>query len=218
MSNEPLPTPGTPCPGNESDWLRTAGWFGKIPALGDFVCRRLSPHFIEAWDDWLSAEIVAARQTLGPDWPQSYLQAPIWRFALMPGVIDSRHWYGILAPSVDRVGRQFPLTIAATCEVPAVEPNDWWAALVAVAMRARAPDCDAEALDAVLVGTLECQSARSIPHPREGGARGTAVTAASAGTHWSPWRPESRQFGPVLTFNGLPTGSDFLRLIQPDSG
>ena len=26
------------------------GWYGKLPASGDFVTRRLPPSFIEPWD------------------------------------------------------------------------------------------------------------------------------------------------------------------------
>ena len=31
---------------------------------------------------------------------------PIWRFVLLPGLIGSNGWAGVLMPSVDRVGRR----------------------------------------------------------------------------------------------------------------
>ena len=31
------------------------GWYGKLPASGDFATRRLPPSFIEPWDAWLNA-------------------------------------------------------------------------------------------------------------------------------------------------------------------
>ena len=40
------------------------GWFGKIPALGDFVTRHLPPSFVQPWDEWLSAELSEARLLL----------------------------------------------------------------------------------------------------------------------------------------------------------
>ena len=96
----------------------SAGWYGKVPSLGDFVTRRLPGSFVAAWDDWLQASIAASRATLGPRWQPLYLNCPIWRFALFPGACGPGAWAGVMMPSVDRVGRCFPLTIAATIEPP----------------------------------------------------------------------------------------------------
>ncbi|MBL8452331.1 MAG: type VI secretion system-associated protein TagF, partial [Zoogloea sp.] len=43
----------------------TAGWYGKLPALGDFAQRRLEQDFITGWDTWLQAVIVDSQRTLG---------------------------------------------------------------------------------------------------------------------------------------------------------
>ena len=37
------------------------GLYGKLPARGDFVTRRLDRGFVEAWDDWLQQAILASR-------------------------------------------------------------------------------------------------------------------------------------------------------------
>ncbi len=96
----------------------TPGWYGKLPTLGDFASRRLGADFIEPWDLWLGEGMAAHRETLGEAWLEAYLQSPTWRFVLTPGVVASlqpqRPLAGVLMPSVDRVGRYFPLTIAAT--------------------------------------------------------------------------------------------------------
>jgi type VI secretion system protein ImpM len=42
-----------------------------------------------------------------------YLTSPIWRFGLAPGVCGARGWGGVLMPSVDRVGRYFPMAVVA---------------------------------------------------------------------------------------------------------
>jgi len=89
-----------------------AGWYGKIPSLGDFTSRRLSSQFIETWDHWLQHAITASRAQLGEHWLDLYLTGPIWRFIVMPGICGNDMWVGILMPSVDKVGRYFPLTIA----------------------------------------------------------------------------------------------------------
>ncbi len=89
-----------------------AGWYGKLPCLGDFANRRLPSDFIEAWDAWLQRSIAASRQQLGERWLDVFLTSPMWRFALAPGVFGSEGYAGLLLPSVDKVGRYFPLTLA----------------------------------------------------------------------------------------------------------
>ena len=87
------------------------GWFGKMPAMGDFAQRRLPPEFVQGWDPWLQRGLAESRSRLGADWQELYLTFPVWRFVLPPGWFGSSGWCGILMPSVDRVGRHFPLTI-----------------------------------------------------------------------------------------------------------
>lgn len=87
------------------------GWYGKLPELGDFAQRRLPPEFIEPWDDWLQQGLQSSRAALGEAWLEYYLGAPVWRFVLLPGVIGPGGWAGVLMPSVDRVGRYFPMTL-----------------------------------------------------------------------------------------------------------
>jgi len=89
------------------------GWFGKMPNLGDFVSRRLPHEFIRGWDEWLQSGMAKARTELGAAWPARYLVAPVRRFWLAPGLLGDTSWAGVLMPSVDGVGRYFPLTIAA---------------------------------------------------------------------------------------------------------
>jgi len=89
------------------------GFYGKLPARGDFVSRNLSPAFLTPWNNWLQAAITCSRQQLGQDWLNCYLTSPLWRFALSPGVCGPEVHAGVLMPSVDRVGRYYPLVIAA---------------------------------------------------------------------------------------------------------
>jgi type VI secretion system protein ImpM len=96
-----------------------AGWYGKLPTLGDFASRRLPAAFISIWDDWLCARLAHSRAVLGEHWLDLYLTCPVWRFFTMPGALGPELpgcWAGVLMPSVDRVGRHFPLTIAAPIE------------------------------------------------------------------------------------------------------
>lgn len=101
-----------------SDVATVPGWYGKLPTLGDFASRRLEADFIEPWDLWLGEGLLAQRRTLGDGWLDAYLNSPPWRFLLAPGVLPgtdpARVLAGVLLPSVDRVGRYFPLTLAAS--------------------------------------------------------------------------------------------------------
>jgi len=90
----------------------TPGWYGKLSSLGDFAARRLPEEFKAACDPWLSQAMAGSRAELGERWLDVYLTAPVLRFALAPGVFDTRWWFGVLMPSCDNVGRYFPLLIA----------------------------------------------------------------------------------------------------------
>lgn len=92
------------------------GIYGKLPSYGDFVTRRLPTTFLEPWDQWLQESVADSRDQLGERWLETYLISPVWRFALSAGTAGQPPWAGLLMPSVDRVGRYFPLTLA--CPLP----------------------------------------------------------------------------------------------------
>ncbi len=114
------------------------GFFGKLPSHGDFLRRHVSDAFVGVWDAWLQECIAASREALGDQWLDVYLTSPVWRFGCAPGTCGPAPVIGIIVPSVDRVGRYFPLTIAA--ELPGSVD------LVAAATDAEAFFADAEQL------------------------------------------------------------------------
>ncbi len=89
------------------------GFYGKLPARGDFVCQHLPAAFTRPWDDWLARVIGASQTALGANWVAAWLEAPVWRYALAPGVAGAAAVLGLILPSVDRAGRYFPLCFAA---------------------------------------------------------------------------------------------------------
>jgi type VI secretion system protein ImpM len=99
---------------------KSVGWHGKLPAVGDFVTRGLDPNFVSTWDDWIATGLAALRTRYDGNWLPDYLASPVWRFMLTPGFLPAplqdQVWAGVLMPSVDRVGRYYPLTI--TCRLP----------------------------------------------------------------------------------------------------
>lgn len=122
----------------------SAGFYGKLVSRGDFIRRDLPSGFIEPWDAWLAAGIAASQQELGPAWLDAYLVSPLWRFALAPGLVGSEAVTGVMMPSVDRVGRYFPLTIACPLDADA----DLGSLL-------GGPDAWYEQAEAALLATLE---------------------------------------------------------------
>ena len=98
------------------------GLFGKLPARGDFVQLGLPGGFVRPWDDWLQRVIAASQDRMGEDWLPAFLESPVWRFALPGGLCGAGAVLGLFMPSVDRVGRYFPLTLAAVFPPPAQPP------------------------------------------------------------------------------------------------
>lgn len=93
--------------------MTALGFYGKLASRGDFVSRALPQSFIGPWDSWLAAGLLASQHSLGADWLNVYLVSPLWRFVLAPGVCGPDAAAGVVMPSIDRVGRYFPLAVVA---------------------------------------------------------------------------------------------------------
>ena len=118
------------------------GAFGKMPALGDFFRLDLGAGFIEPWDGWLQGSIVAMRSLLAERWQGCFMSAPFWRFTLSAGLAGPEVMLGVLMASVDRVGRQFPLTLACALRGrPPVAESHFGAEATFRALEAIALDC-----------------------------------------------------------------------------
>ena len=101
------------------------GFAGKVPARGDFVHAGLPREFTDPWHDWQSLVIAGSRTLMGEAWLDAFLEAPVWRFVLPPGFCGPRAAVGLIRPSVDKVGRYFPLTLAALCAAGTPDPTEW---------------------------------------------------------------------------------------------
>jgi type VI secretion system protein ImpM len=137
-----------------------AGWYGKIPAAGDFVTRRLASSFTGAWDRWLQAVLAGSRGRLGEGWRDSFLSMPIWRFVMSPGMLTEEAWACMVAPSVDGVGRCFPLAVASALPSASLDvvgtlfaAAPWFDAVEDILLDAITPGADAAAIDAAVSRT-----------------------------------------------------------------
>ena len=95
-------------------WGRDAaiGFYGKLPARGDFVNVGLPRSFVDPWHAWIERMLAGSRAALGEEWRSAWLEAAVWRFAFPAGLCGPDSAVGLWLPSVDRVGRYFPLTFA----------------------------------------------------------------------------------------------------------
>ena len=128
-----------------------AGFFGKLPGTGDFVQRRLPASFVDAWDHHFEQAVSAGRARLGDDWAQAWRDGAMWRFVLAPGICGDQAWAGVTGPATDRVGRCFPMVIAAPLAdaADAALRNDaWFAAAERAHRKAQASGEGVEVFDA----------------------------------------------------------------------
>lgn len=178
------------------------GFDGKLPSRGDFVAHGLPRRFLVPWRDWADRVLAASQAELGADWLPLWLVAPVWRFSCAPGVAGPAALAGLLLPSVDRVGRYYPLTVAALFPTltgpPAPPACDSWLdriepLAIAAVTEAHAPEALADAL-----------ARNDVVTPAPGTTDGPASV-------W--WRAPLPPPADRLVFAGLPDPATFTAMI-----
>lgn len=108
------------------------GLFGKLAAKRDFVAVSAPREFLRVWEPWIDQGMATGRKQFDPDeWEQAFLSAPIWRFWLGSSLCGDA-FAGALMPSIDALGRLFPLTLMVkpgdgeSLESPDVDSRDEW--------------------------------------------------------------------------------------------
>jgi type VI secretion system protein ImpM len=130
------------------------GFFGKVPARGDFVSRRVPAALAKTWEEFLSRLVVDARAQLAEDWEEEWLIAPLWHFVLGRQICPPAGAAGVLMASVDRVGRLYPFTIIGPA-APGVPHQGgawtpWNEAIEALSLDALEDDFDPDTFDVAL--------------------------------------------------------------------
>ncbi len=123
------------------------GFYGKMPATGDFVTRRLTGDFVRSWDRWLAQHLVPL---FGQDiWPA----ATALRFLAGPNSFGASA--GIILRSADKVGRRFPLSVVALlpeAPVALTHAEAWFAGIEDAAIAVQRGELTPDELDAALAG------------------------------------------------------------------
>lgn len=121
------------------------GFYGKMPATGDFVTRRLPGDFVRVWDRWLAQHLVPL---IGLEtWPRS----TALRFLAGPAAFGASA--GIVLQSADRVGRQFPLSVVAQLPdafVQLARADAWFTRIEEAAIAAQQGELTPDELDTTL--------------------------------------------------------------------
>jgi len=197
------------------------GWFGKIPNVGDFASRRLPEAFVRRWDRWLQRGLVAARSTYGAAWLDGYLVAPVRRFWLGPGVVDKLSWAGLLMPSVDGVGRHFPLTLAQprVTLADALVARDWYRALDATARQVLDVEFSIEDFERALAQTMlagmaaASDDAAGASSTAAGQLSGRLLEACPDGRASVWWCGDAADEAPFQCFKSLPSAAALAAML-----
>ncbi|HEY6353832.1 MAG TPA: type VI secretion system-associated protein TagF [Burkholderiaceae bacterium] len=197
-----------------------AGWFGKMPALGDFASRRLPAQWIESWDDWLQHELMRSRAALGDDeWLSLYLVAPVRRFWLAPALLAPSAWLGVLMPSVDNVGRHFPFTLATALPaghdelVDALANDNWLDAADAVARQVLDPAFDVPSLEQAVHAMPALHGERRI-EAHAGTRLAQQLADACAGLRCAWWCEGAIGADDFVAARALPASAAFDALLR----
>lgn len=162
------------------------GLFGKLPAKRDFVAVFAPRAFLCLWEPWVDEGLAAWRaRALPAAFAEAYNSAPIWRFWLGPALCGQAI-AGAFMPSVDALGRIYPLTLigappgGATLAAPDVDPRGFWFGKVeALLLDALDPQTPFETIFARL-DALGADEAGAEAAPRDPAARAFASLRAEA--------------------------------------
>lgn len=202
-----------------SQWpLGIPGWFGKLPGTGDFAQRRMPGPFVASWDGWLQQGLQGMRMRR-PDWVERYREGAVWCFVLAAPLAGPSAWIGVLMPSVDAVGRYFPITLVTALPGPASDlqgdllaaARRWWHLATQVALQGLDEDVDAAGFERLLhaagnAGGMDAAGGPDLVPPRYGDSLWITDPYALSGIR--------------LCVTGLPmnAGFDALFDIEPADG
>lgn len=181
--------------------MGVVGAYGKMPGLGDFFRINVRAGFVGPWDLWLQSGLQAVRVSLGARWQECYMSAPLWRFTLNPAVAGRMAAQGVMMPSVDRVGRTFPLTLVwpgpvggLTAHIAATPVFEVLEEIALTALE----DCSKAALAAAIDDVLP-QADNDVSLPDQ--VQSIGVDANRARTIWSTVLQDETY---LMGCNGLP--------------
>jgi type VI secretion system protein ImpM len=189
------------------------GFFGKLPTHGDFVSWGFGPDLERRMQDWLQAGLQQVREVMGDGWDREFRAMQPWRF-----IVERNLWLpatlaGVLVPSLDRVGRSFPLIVLSQVPNFQAHPRQlyrdetWFTAAEGIAESSLRRDFD-------MAHFIETLKRLRSPRPQETPeAEVPALERPASDTLWWTVMPGDRR---VTGFRhpGPPRSDDLLKLVQ----
>jgi type VI secretion system protein ImpM len=216
------------------------GLFGKLPQKRDFITFGIPGEILAPLETWLQTAVAASRSELGRSWEEIYLVAPIWRFWIGSDVFGA-NFAGVLMPSVDGVGRFFPLLAMYACEngetmpPPSYAPQEKWFGAIEARLLGVLDEGATPTVDTLLAGLPTPAMDSLAPNAHRSDFKGGPVwmagqdtdtpsflasifeddyrEVARARSYW--WVPGTDERGPVLhAKNGLPDPYFHARMLR----
>ncbi|WP_299813771.1 type VI secretion system-associated protein TagF [uncultured Roseibium sp.] len=197
------------------------GYFGKLPARGDFVTGACPAGFLKLWEPFLIEGLAQSRLDLKDAWEEAYMTMPVWRFwiKLENGGKLEDAVAGAFMPSVDRVGRKFPLTVVAPVnpgESKTVRPaGDWYETVEAILLQTLQEDAD-------LAGFQQAVADLVPPVPASDDNPSAGIPELAALGETGEWvssgfycKAGDREY--AFACSGLPNAHAFRWLLLPES-
>jgi type VI secretion system ImpM family protein len=88
----------------------TLGYYGKLPVSAEFIRCQASGTEIDELDQWFREGMYYAKSHLGSSWPVEFVKGDPWGFLYLPRE-NGRFLTGMLKPSCDKAGREFPFLL-----------------------------------------------------------------------------------------------------------
>ena len=95
-----------------NDFQFSFGYFGKLPGFPDFIKYNAGRSEVSVFDKWLQEGIYYSKQKLRTDWNSFYRNSKAQHF-IFPFTGSENFIAGILFPSRDKSGRDFPFMLFA---------------------------------------------------------------------------------------------------------
>lgn len=194
----------------ESDRI---GFFGKIQSHGDFLSEGLDRDLIGALDGWVQAGMHACADAFASRWNSVFSASPPLRFITERGIWGPNAYAGVLLPSRDRVGRNYPLVVLAQMADFNYHPrtiyldDTWFMAAEAVAETSMTQDFDMQRFTTAI---------KRLRMPKPKGEDEDIRFSARSGEPISLWwyidTDTRRARG--MKFEGKPKATDFVKLFR----
>lgn len=139
------------------------GMYGKVPAHPDFISDTLHVDISNELYDWAQVVMYHSREKMSENkWLSAYLVSPIWRMVVPKNEFRTHDWVGVMVPSVDALGRYFPLFIVFEADFKTLtvewlfkECTELFTIMEAVAMRALQQQLNFSQLKSLLANKIE---------------------------------------------------------------